>query len=94
MVWAFFNGRTLLITFSRRQNQLKRVEKRGEYILDENGERIKGADGQYLFNAVKTTDWGAPETLEQWRANWAKAVNDVLGKKENGTAILNPSIRI
>ena len=25
-----------------------------EYILDENGERIKGADGKYLFNAVKT----------------------------------------
>lgn len=56
-------------------------KQRREYILDENGERIKGADGKYLFNAVKTTDWGAPETLEQWRANWAKAVNDALEKK-------------
>ena len=56
-------------------------KQRREYILDENGERIKGADGKYLFNAVKTTVWGAPETLEQWRANWAKAVNDALEKK-------------
>ena len=57
------------------------TKQRREYVLDENGEHIKGADGKYLFNAVKTTDWGAPETLEQWRANWAKAVNDALEKK-------------
>lgn len=49
--------------------------------MDENGERIKGEDGKYLFNAVKTTDWGAPETLEQWRANWANTVNEALAKK-------------
>lgn len=57
------------------------TKQKREYILDEKGERIKGEDGKYLFNAVKTTDWGAPETLEQWRANWAKAVNDALMKK-------------
>lgn len=57
------------------------TKQRREYVLDENGERIKGADGKDLFNAVKTTDWGAPETLGQWRANWAKAVNDALEKK-------------
>lgn len=57
------------------------TKQRREYVLDENGERIKGADGKDLFNAVKTTDWSAPETLEQWRANWAKAVNDALEKK-------------
>lgn len=57
------------------------TKQRREYILDEKGERIKGADGKYLFNAVKTTDWGVPETLEQWRANWANIVNDALKKK-------------
>ena len=57
------------------------TKQRREYRLDENGERIKGADGKYLFNAVKTTDWGDPETLERWRENWAKAVNDALEKK-------------
>ena len=31
-------------------------KQRREYILDENGERIKGPDGKDLFNAVKTTD--------------------------------------
>ncbi len=57
------------------------TKQRREYILDENGERIKGEDGKYLFNAVKTTEWGAPETLEQWRANWANIVNEALAKK-------------
>lgn len=57
------------------------TKQKREYILDGNGERIKGADGKYLFNAVKTTDWGAPETLEQWRANWANTVNEDLAKK-------------
>jgi len=59
------------------------TKQRREYILDENGERIKGEDGKYLFNAVKTTEWGAPETLEQWRANWANIVNEALEKKGN-----------
>ncbi len=57
------------------------TKQRREYILDENGERIKGEDGKYLFNAVKTTEWGATETLEQWRANWANTVNEALAKK-------------
>lgn len=57
------------------------TKQKREYILDEKGERIKGEDGKYLFNAVKTTDWGASETLEQWRANWANTVNDALAKK-------------
>ena len=25
-------------------------------------------NGNYVFNAVPTTDWGKPETLEQWAA--------------------------
>jgi hypothetical protein len=46
-----------------------------EYVLDEHGERIKDKAGRDVFNAVPTTDWGRPETLEHWRAAWAKMVN-------------------
>ena len=60
------------------------TKQRREYILDENGNRIRGEDGKYLFNAVKTNDWGDPETLIQWRENWAKAVNEAFEK--NGIA--------
>ena len=56
-------------------------KQRREYLLDEHGERINGRDGKYLFNAIKTTDWGEVQTLEIWRANWAKEINRVLEEK-------------
>lgn len=56
-------------------------KQRREYLFDENGERIKGADGRYKFNAVPTTDWGNPETLLEWRENWAKLVNAKFAEK-------------
>ena len=37
------------------------------YRLDEDGNRIRDQNGKFLFDAVPTTDWGDPETLEQWR---------------------------
>ena len=37
------------------------------YLLDEDGNRIRDQNGKFLFDAVPTTDWGDPETLEQWR---------------------------
>ena len=46
-----------------------------EYVLDENGNRMRDEKGDYIFNAVKNTDWGDPETLVQWRTNWAAKVN-------------------
>lgn len=45
------------------------------YHLGENGERIRDEYGNYVFDAVATTDWGKPETLELWRAQWANVVN-------------------
>ena len=45
------------------------------YHLDENGERIRDEHGNYVFDAIATTDWGKPETLELWRAQWANMVN-------------------
>ena len=46
-----------------------------EYRLDEKGERIRKPNGEYDFISVPTTDWGNPETLEEWRKNWAEMVN-------------------
>lgn len=51
-------------------------KQRRVYRLDENGNRIRDADGKYLFDAVPTTDWGTPETLEQWRRAWADINNE------------------
>lgn len=50
-------------------------KQRREYLLDENGQRIKDDVGHDKFNAVPTTDWGEPETLEFWREKWAEMCN-------------------
>lgn len=52
-----------------------------EYVLDNDGNRVKGPDGKWLFNAVKNTDWSDPETLVKWRANWAETVNETFAEK-------------
>ena len=56
-------------------------KQRREYLLDENGERIRDEAGNYVFNAVPTTDWGKPETLEHWREQWAAMCNARFAKK-------------
>ena len=45
------------------------------YHLDEDGNRIKKENGQWEFDAVPTTNWGRPETLDMWREAWADMVN-------------------
>ena len=51
------------------------------YELDEDGNRIRDADGKFVFNAVPTTDWGSPETLEHWREAWAEMCNAKFAEK-------------
>ena len=51
------------------------LKQRRVYELDEDGNRIRDADGKFVFNAVPTTDWGSPETLEDWRQTWAELCN-------------------
>ena len=51
------------------------MKQRRVYELDEEGNRLLDADGNYIFNAVPTTDWGCPETLEYWREQWAALCN-------------------
>jgi len=46
-----------------------------EYILDDNGERIKLPSGRYKVKKVTTTDWDSRENAELWRKNWADILN-------------------
>ena len=50
-------------------------KQRRVYRLDGDGNRILDEKGKPLFDAVPTTDWGSPETLEHWREAWAKMCN-------------------
>ena len=69
---------------------IRPVEKDGEwgckqrrvYRLDEDGNRITDKNGKAIFDAVPTTDWGSPETLEHWREAWAAMVNAKFEEKE------------
>ncbi len=56
-------------------------KQRREYVLDEHGERVLDEAGNYVFNAVPTTDWGKPETLEAWRQTWADLCNVKFAEK-------------
>ena len=56
-------------------------KQRREYVLDEHGDRIRDEAGNYVFNAVPTTDWGKPETLEAWRQAWAEMCNAKFAEK-------------
>lgn len=57
------------------QNGKWGLKQKREYVLDENGNRIPDDKGDYVFNAVPTTDWGSAETLEFWREQWAVMCN-------------------
>ena len=56
-------------------------KQRREYVLDETGSRIPDGKGDYVFNAVPTTDWGRPETLDAWRKAWADVCNAKFAEK-------------
>ena len=51
------------------------------YRTDADGNRVIGANGKPIRDAVPTTDWGTPETLEMWRAAWADMVNNKFAEK-------------
>ena len=57
------------------------AKQRREYVLDEHGERLRDESGEYVFNAVPTTDWGSPETLELWRKAWCDLCNAKFAEK-------------
>ena len=51
-------------------------KQRREYVVDENGDPVLDGTGKPKFNAVATTDWHCPETLEAWRKAWCDMVNE------------------
>ena len=57
------------------------AKQRREYILDECGNRLRDKSGDFAFNAVPTTDWGSPETLEHWRKAWCDLCNSKFEEK-------------
>ena len=63
------------------QNGKWGLKQRRVYELDEDGNRIRDADGKFVFNAVPTTDWGSPETLEHW--GYALAVSHADDRQRN-----------
>ena len=56
-------------------------KQRREYVLDEHGERVLDEAGNCVFNAVPTTDWSSPDTLEHWRQAWAEMCNAKFAEK-------------
>ena len=52
-----------------------------EYILDENGEKVKLKNGNYKTRKINTTDWNEQDKAEEWRKAWADITNKYL--KEN-----------
>ena len=49
-----------------------------EYILDDNGERIRLKSGALKTRKICTVDWNEPTKAEEWRSAWADALNAAL----------------
>lgn len=57
------------------------IKQHMEYVLDENGERIRKPNGKYKSIAVSETGWNDPALLEHWRERWAELVNQKFEEK-------------
>ena len=51
-----------------------------EYVLDENGEKIRLPSGRYKTRKVDLVDWNNRENAEVWRRAWADLANDFLAQ--------------
>ena len=49
-----------------------------EYVLDENGERIRLPSGNFKTRKVDLVDWNSQENAEVWRRAWADIANEFL----------------
>ncbi|XVG96412.1 MobQ family relaxase [Eubacteriales bacterium KG125] len=49
-----------------------------EYILDENGEKVKLKNGNYKTRKINTVDWNEQDKAEHWRKAWADIINKCL----------------
>ena len=53
---------------------------RKEYILDENGGKIKLKSGNYKSRKVNLNDWNKPDKAKEWRENFSKKTNEYLAR--------------
>ena len=51
-----------------------------EYILDDNGERIRLKSGEYKSRKVDAVDWNDQSKAEVWREGWAELCNEYLAR--------------
>lgn len=51
---------------------------RKEYILDNNGDRIRLASGQWKSRKVDAVDWNQQDNVEKWREQYADLTNQYL----------------
>ena len=51
-----------------------------EYVLDENGEKIRLPSGRYKTRKVDLVDWNNRENAEVWRRAWADLANEYLAQ--------------
>lgn len=51
-----------------------------EYVIDENGEKIRLPSGRYKTRKVDLVDWNHRENAEVWRRAWADLANEYLEK--------------
>lgn len=49
-----------------------------EYLLDENGDRVRDAKGKFKFRKVPTVDWNDRGNAELWRHAWEELQNRYL----------------
>ena len=54
-----------------------------EYVLDENGERIRLSSGRYKTRKVDLVDWNSQENAEVWRKVWADLANEFLERNNS-----------
>ena len=65
---------------------LREIDKQGkwkpkcrkEYILDENGEKVKLKNGNFKTRKIDTVDWNKQDKAEHWRKAWADITNKYL----------------
>lgn len=57
-----------------------KAKSKKEYILDENGEKIKLKSGNYKSRKVNLNDWNEPDRAKEWRENFSKKANEYLAK--------------
>lgn len=69
----------LLLTMRAMDEQGRWLPKtKTTYVLDENGERIRGVNGRWLRERIDTVDWSDRKYAEIWRHEWEVAQNNAL----------------